>query len=502
MSVPSRRALVVDPDYPGWYVLSAKEVGSTLHRVLGPRKRPVVCPSCLTQGPWSLLSSGTWTFQDLPCAGKHVSLTVRRISKCGACAQTVFHPLPWQAENVHAEDRDSPGRRGRAVTHRLLMHILAESVCQTNVAIAAEVGLSERTIRNIVKDQRERDDARMLAGLRTPGTLGIEAANIHDHYRWLLTNVDACTLLDILPDLSIDRLKDWLQRLPGRDRIKHVCVGVHAMEYQATIQRILPHAHLALNPIDTIGGLTHVAYDALQAIVAASYDDSRAAVRVNARQIMMMMVERERWLVTTPGQPPSIEPYIQDIPRLSAAYDLAALFMGMYEATTLDEFEVACEAWQASAEAASLPEFRVLLRAVTDWFPALVRGWDQDVPDDYEIFLSYVERLLLRYPRDQSFGALRQRVLHELGLRKHVTESAEQPVSQAMPNCSVQPMRSDRDSDVSVAGLTGDVVCPGEAGPQLQDNAYEPSVAHKPRVDLGVDLPKLVLWLGDNIGQK
>ena len=502
MSVSSSRALSVDPDYPGWYVWSEKEAGATLRRVLVPCKPPVVCPSCRARGPWSLLSSGAWTFQDCPCAGKHVSLTLRRISKCGACGEPVFHPLPWQDANVHLAAGEGPSQRGRGVTRRLLMYILAKLVRQTNIAIAAEVGLSERTIRNIAKDQRERDDARMLAGLRTPATLGIEVAHIHGHDRWLLTNVGACTLLDILPDTSIDRLRDWLERLPDRDRITHAYVGVHAMEYEAVVQCKLPYTHLALTLTYTTGGLTRVIDDALRDIAAAFCDDSSKAVRNMAWQIMYIIVERECWLFSTPRQPPSIEPYTRGIPRLSAAYDLAARFMSIYEATTLDAFEAACVAWQVSAKAASLPEFRVLLRAVTDWFPALVRGWHQDTPHNYEIYLSYAERVLRRYPRDQSFGALRQRLLHAPGLRKHVIESAERSVSQAMPNCAVQPVQGDRDPDDTVAGLTDNAVWSGEAGPQPQDDACEPGVAHKPRVDLGIDLPKLGLWLSDNIGHQ
>jgi transposase-like protein len=77
---------------------------------------------------------------DLPIRGKRLGVQVNRQRyRCNECQATFFEPL---------EDMDEK----RSMTKRLIEYIEKQSLKRTFVSISEDIGLDEKTIRNIFRD--------------------------------------------------------------------------------------------------------------------------------------------------------------------------------------------------------------------------------------------------------------------------------------------------------------------------------------------------------------
>lgn len=77
---------------------------------------------------------------DIPINDKQTNITLnRRRYRCRSCRKTFLEPAPHRDEK-------------RNMTHRLVQYIQRESQRRTFTGIAREVGVTEKTIRNIFND--------------------------------------------------------------------------------------------------------------------------------------------------------------------------------------------------------------------------------------------------------------------------------------------------------------------------------------------------------------
>jgi transposase-like protein len=132
-------------DLPGWIVDKAHRLRAAYR--LSARYVPE--PShCLRCGAGRLLARGPrrhgvkrQQFRDLPQNGKPVTLVVNRVRyRCLACQQTFLQPLPDMVPN-------------RSLTQRLLAYVLEQSAASSCSAIAREIGVDEKTVRNLAAVQ-------------------------------------------------------------------------------------------------------------------------------------------------------------------------------------------------------------------------------------------------------------------------------------------------------------------------------------------------------------
>lgn len=126
---------------PDYVVIGTPEEGREEYRVTAQVARSHAdCPHCqageIVVDRWS---RSTQTYRDLPLRGKRVMLVVRRQRyRCRQCGRTWMEALPAMA----------PGSR---MTERLHQYVVQMAAWRPLAQIAAEVGVSEGTVRGIVK---------------------------------------------------------------------------------------------------------------------------------------------------------------------------------------------------------------------------------------------------------------------------------------------------------------------------------------------------------------
>ncbi|WP_280174067.1 helix-turn-helix domain-containing protein [Gracilibacillus kekensis] len=131
----------------------------------------------------------------------------RQRYKCRECKETFFENLPDMDVN-------------RSVTNRLLDWIQETSLEKAFTSVAEEIGVDEKTVRNIFNDYVAELQAR--TDFRTPKGLGIDEVHLLKNYRCVITDVENKSVIDILRKRNKDMVISYLYKLQDIDKIELV----------------------------------------------------------------------------------------------------------------------------------------------------------------------------------------------------------------------------------------------------------------------------------------
>lgn len=128
---------------------------------------PSHCPHCGCVANLYKHSNREQLCMDLPIHGKRVGLLIKRQRyKCRECNQTFWERLD------HTIDEK------RSCTKRLLSYVEKQSLKRTFVSISDDVGMDEKTVRNIFRDYINRLEETLR--FETPNWLGIDEIHVLD----------------------------------------------------------------------------------------------------------------------------------------------------------------------------------------------------------------------------------------------------------------------------------------------------------------------------------
>ncbi len=143
---------------PAYKILRVEETEQEYHIRTELAQSPTTCPTCAHA---RLLRYGRneQLIRDLPIHGRRVGLYVdTQRWRCQACGKTFMEPLPA----VDAK---------REMTGRLVAWIGQQSLRRTFTSIAEDIGLDEKTVRNIFRDHM--NELEKTVRFETPTWVGI-----------------------------------------------------------------------------------------------------------------------------------------------------------------------------------------------------------------------------------------------------------------------------------------------------------------------------------------
>ena len=111
----------------------------------------------------------------------------------------------------------------RLATKRLVEFIEKQSLKRTFVSISEDIGLDEKTIRNVFRDYVNRLEKTVR--FETPKLLGIDEIHII-RPRCVICNVYQRTIVDMLPNRNKDTVIRYLYQLPNREIVRYVCMDM------------------------------------------------------------------------------------------------------------------------------------------------------------------------------------------------------------------------------------------------------------------------------------
>lgn len=382
---------------PNWTVISQDESEHDYRLTVQYEVDNRVCPHCLSVDVyrWSKIAQ---LYMDLPIHAKRVGLRVERQRyRCKNCGKTFMQALP---------DIDEK----RAVTKRLLTYIQQESLRRTFTSIAEDVGLTEKTIRNIFREHVATLAKTVI--FATPEWLGIDEIHLLKKPRCIVTNVKERTIVDLLPNRNKVSVVNYLSRLKDRPTIQIVTMDMW-QPYREAVNQILPQAQIIVDKYHIVR-MANQCLETVRKTIRASLTDRQRRTLMHDRFILL----RRRFELNTSDQM-ILETWITAFPQLGQAYRLKEGFCDIWQAQSHSEARTRYVTWKASIPPDLEPAFRPLTLAMANWNTEVFAYFSHNgVTNAYTEALNGLAKLTNKIGRGYSFDAIRAKLLYGTGLHK------------------------------------------------------------------------------------
>lgn len=384
---------------PHWSMLRYDETDEHITMEVEYDKHPTACPSCGAVGALNRFGKFPQTFLDLPVRGHHVGLSVQRQRyRCRECGKTCMQPLPDMDDKRHA-------------TRRLVEYVERESVKRTFVSIAQEVGLDEKSVRNIFRDYVARLEEN--ATYETPEWLGIDELHLMKKPRAILTNIKDSTVIDMLETRTKAVVLARLMRMPNRPRVRYVTMDMWG-PYRDAVRGALPNAKIIIDKFHVVRQ-ANVSLEGIRKELRGKLTTSQRRGLMHDRFVLL---KRERDLEDDDRL--VLESWTRNYPQLAAAYELKESFFGIYDATNSIAAEELYKAWLKRVSADLLWAFQPIIMSWDNWHYEILNYFDAEarLTNAYTEAANGLVKLANRAGRGYSFEAIRAKVLFNSGAAK------------------------------------------------------------------------------------
>jgi transposase len=362
---------------------------------------PQVCPAC---GCKKLYSHGVniQRFADVPMHGKRVLIEIdRRRFRCSDCGKTLFSSLP---------EVDSK----RLATARFIEYVEVACLRKTFAEMAREVGVDEKTVKNIFDDYVER--LRTEVVYETPRVLGIDELKIVGQYRAMITNVEKLSLFDMLPTRNKADLLIYFDRLPDKERVEIITMDMWNV-YRQVMEKKLPGRLIVADRFH----VTRMASWAMEKVRLAIRRTLDTRTRLKLKDDRFVLLAREASLSTK--QRDLLAYWSAEFPLIGAAYRLKEAFHALYEHDSRAKAEKAAKAWKDSIPPELSDTFREVVGALDSWCGEIFNWYEHPISNAYTESINRIAKDMNRMGRGYSFEVIRARLVYDQTARSKTTQS-------------------------------------------------------------------------------
>ncbi len=358
---------------------------------------PSHCPHCGCVANLYKHSNREQLCIDLPFHGKRVGLLIKRQRyKCRECNQTFWG---WLDHTIDEK---------RSCTKRLLSYVEKQSLKRTFVSISDDVGIDEKTVRNIFRDYINRLEETLR--FETPNWLGIDEIHIIKP-RCVLANIEERTLLDLLPNRNKETVVGYLSRLPNRGRIQYVTMDMWR-PYKDAVKAVLPKATIIVDKFHVV----RMANQALETIRKQLREGLSPKERRGLMHDRFILLKRHKEL--TEMDKVTLDLWTKKHPSLSIAYELKESFFDLWDIDSRQKAHLKYHDWKVKIPKEFLTAFEPLTKAMENWEAEIFSYFDHRVTNAYTESLNSLIRVINRLGRGYSFEALRAKILFTEGFAK------------------------------------------------------------------------------------
>lgn len=387
---------------PGWEVTGHSETGSDYRIEAAYTVAPANCPHCAGLFD-KLYRHGVREqhLRDLPAHGKRVTIALaRKRYRCQDCGKTFLQPLP---------DVDERSQ----MTRRLADWVGEQSIGRTFVSVAGEVGLDEKTVRNLFNAYVERLDAETV--FETPEYMGIDEVHLLGRPRCVFTNVKERTLIGVLEKRDKKTVTEYLRNLHCDFSVKVVTMDMWR-PYLDAVRATLPNAAVVVDKFHVV----RMATAAMEVIRKAQRAGLEPKVRRRLMHDRFILLRRPKDLEDE--QRVTMAGWFEMFPKLAEAYRLKEAFYDLWTITKKEEAVDTYREWERSiTDRELLTAFQPLLTAMHNWREEVFAYWDHRITNACTEALNGIAKLIERNGRGYSFKAMRAKMLFSKALQKQPT---------------------------------------------------------------------------------
>ena len=366
---------------------------------------PVQC--CLL-GPAETVRNGTKRvmYRDRPNLGKFVDIHIdRQRFKCKHCGKTLYETIP----GVNDKHR---------MTERLYNHLRTEPDRRTFTAIAAEVGVTEGTVRNVFNAYV--GDLLKDYNFETPRVFGIDEKHLLGKYRCVVGNIEEKTLLDTLANRYKNKLGDYLRLMPDKERVEVVCQDMYPAYRDLTAK----HFPNAVHVVDKFH-VVKKANEAVEKFRRSLKDDIPKGDRVKMKNQRKILLARYSKLKDETRE--KLDGWLEKYPALGDVYWLKERFYDFYDAKNAAEADARYARWLTLMKPEYEPFFVELLSCMGNWRKHILNYFEHAYTNAYVEGINRALDDIQRAGRGYSFEVMRAKALlahghHKRDLPKFVRE--------------------------------------------------------------------------------
>ncbi|TMC16942.1 MAG: ISL3 family transposase, partial [Chloroflexi bacterium] len=395
---------------PNFTVTRAESTEHDYHLEATYELDPSHCPHCQDGTAFQAFGTKAQLFMDLPAHGKRVGVIVKRQRyRCKRCERTFLQRLPDMDEH-------------HAMTKRLLAYIQQESLKDTFVRVAENVGVSEGTIRNIFKDYVAHLQA--TTHIATPTQLGIDEIYISSKPRCILSNIEERTIVDLLPTRTKSAVQNRLLRFPERKQIAFVCSDMW-VPYKEAAKAALPQAQLVVDKYHVV----RMANQALEKVRKELQSDMDPKLRRTLKMYDRYTLLKRRHDLSE-SQQLRLEVWTKNVPLLGQAYELKEAFYGLWEIPDRRLAIAQYQTWRQQIPTILVPAFSDLTTAIENWQTEIFAYFDYKLTNAYTESLNALVRSVDRAGKGLTFKTLWAKMLFCAGLHRQYRPKYRHPGKQ------------------------------------------------------------------------
>jgi len=377
-------------------VLQVEESEHDYHITAEVKNPPAICPNGHNR-PFVGFGKREEVVMDVPMHGKRVGIYVQRKRyQCKTCESVFYERLP---------NKD----KKRQATTRLVSFIERESLKRTFTSIADEVGLDEKTVRNIFRDYVNHLEETVR--FEVPQWMGIDEIHIIRKPRCVISNIEHQTIVDVLINRNKTTVARYLTKLKGKDKVQYVAMDMWN-PYRDAVNTVLPQARIVVDKFHVL----RMANQALETIRKENRAELPPKTRrqlVHDRFVLLKrnhdLNDRERLILSG---------WTQNFPRLGQAYDLKEAFYSIYVCEDRITAQNTYYNWLGTIPHGLKHAFKPIITAMGNWHDEVFAYFDHPITNAYTESLNNLIRVMNRLGRGYSFDALRAKILFTEGLHK------------------------------------------------------------------------------------
>ncbi len=385
---------------------------------------------------------------DLPSHANRVRIVLTRTRHwCKDCGKTFLQPLPDVADSG-------------SMTNRLVRYIERQSLKHTFAHVAEEVGLDEKTIRNIFNAYTDWLDKNVV--FETPEVLGLDELFLLGKARCVAVNVREATLVGVMEDRNKATVHEFLFWLRDKEKVRLVTMDMYR-PYRDAVRACLPGAKVVVDKFHIV----RMATQALESVRRRLREDMTATRRRQVMRSRFLALKRNRDL--SESDRALLAEWTNTLPALGKAYALKESYYDIFDMKSRADAVKAYDAWQATMPDDMRPAFKDLTTAMTNWREEVFDIIEYGVSNATVEAINGLSKMTNRQGRGYSFRAIRAKML----FNKHVqfTEARKAAAAQALADMDLlhdEPGQVDaRDEHLDELIERGDPIPAKDYGPLI-----------------------------------
>lgn len=351
---------------------------------------PECCPRCGTVDKLYRHGPDWRAFRDVPSFPHHVifRLKVQRW-KCRECSVTFSQDLP-----------DMDGHR--QMTKRCVAYIQHHGVARTFSDIAREVGVDEKTVRQICT---ERFAAQMADWeLWAPRLLGIDELMLGGEMRGIFVDLGGKRTIDLTPGVTRGQMGTWLWKLPDRHDVKVVTMDM-TRAYRDAVAIAMPNAKIVMDKFHVL----RYADDALRHVRARARRKANGGDGKNPHRNVSLLRMRGHRL--NEEQEMALDGILANNPLVKVGYEAKEAFHNIWRAKGRRDAEVRYMQWKIGLPDEVRREFGAVARMVDRWHKEIFTYFEFPATNAFVENRNGLIKIANRAGRGYTFDVIRAKAL-------------------------------------------------------------------------------------------